>query len=285
MKKGEDKVLWTDKYKPTKVNDIIGNSNNIKQLREWLENWESLHLHLSSENQSKSSTPTKDSDGSNSKSKKSTPSKRKSELKKAVLISGPPGIGKTTTATIIGKELGYEIFEMNASDTRNKSAIEDQLKEAINGNCVLSFTVKNNHNRLVIMDEVDGMSSGDRGGMSELIKQIEKSKCPIICICNDRQNNNIRTLANHCKDLQFQKPPLLSIRNKMLNIAKNEGLTIEPNAMDSIIESSNYDIRQILNNMQMLRKGQISVNKSYISSHMNSTSKDVVYLFIYYLYL
>lgn len=277
MKKGQDNELWTDKYKPTKINDIVGNSNNIKQLKEWLENWESLHLHLSSENQSKSITPSKDD-----KSKK-TPSKRRNDLKKAVLISGPPGIGKTTTATIIGKELGYEIFEMNASDTRNKSAIEDQLKEAISGNCVISFTVKNNHNRLVIMDEVDGMSSGDRGGMNELIKQIDKCKCPIICICNDRQNTNIRTLANHCKDLQFMKPPLISIRNRMMNIAKGEGLTIDPNAMDTIIESSNYDIRQILNNMQMLRKTQLSVNKTYISNHVNNTSKDVVY-YIYYLY-
>lgn len=275
MKKGQENELWTDKYKPTKINDIVGNSNNIKQLKEWLENWESLHLHLSSENQSNSTTPSKDD-----KSKK-TPAKRRNDSRKAVLISGPPGIGKTTTATIIGKELGYEIFEMNASDTRNKTAIEDQLKEAINGNCVISFTVKNNHNRLVIMDEVDGMSSGDRGGMNELIKQIDKCKCPIICICNDRQNTNIRTLANHCKDLQFMKPPLISIRNRMMNIAKGEGLTIDINAMDTIIESSNYDIRQILNNMQMLRKTQLSVNKTYISNHVNNTSKDVVYIILY----
>ena len=69
------------------------------------------------------------------------------------------------------------------------------------------------------MDEVDGMSSGilfilnnylhfqDRGGSSVLINLIKKTKVPIICIANDRQHPKMRTLANHCYDIRFQKPP------------------------------------------------------------------------------
>lgn len=173
---------------------------------------------------------------------------------------------------------------MNASDTRNKSAVEEELKDVTSGNwykniyiiSVFSFTVKNNGHRLVIMDEVDGMSSGDRGGMSELIKIIDKTKCPIICICNDRQNNNVRTLASHCKDLQFSKPPLVTIRSRMQKMAEKEGLKIDDKSIDTIIESSNYDIRQILNNLQMLNKIDTKVDKDYINKNITSISKDKI---------
>lgn len=55
------------------------------------------------------------------------------------------------------------------------------------------------------MDEVDGMGGGDRGGMAELIAILKKTKIPIICICNDRQSPKVRSLANHCLDLRFQR--------------------------------------------------------------------------------
>lgn len=62
------------------------------------------------------------------------------------------------------------------------------------------------------MDEVDGMSSGDRGGNQELIKKIDNTKTPIICICNDRQHQKVRTLANHCYDIEFSKPTAKQIQ-------------------------------------------------------------------------
>ena len=59
--------------------------------------------------------------------------------------------------------------------------------------------------QVVIMDEVDGMSSGDRGGVQQLISLIKKTRIPIICICNDRSSPKIKSLANHCLDLRFRK--------------------------------------------------------------------------------
>lgn len=58
---------------------------------------------------------------------------------------------------------------------------------------------------LLIMDEVDGMSSGDRGGMAELISYLKKTKIPIICICNDRSSIKVRSLANYCLDIRFRR--------------------------------------------------------------------------------
>jgi len=65
----------------------------------------------------------------------------------------------------------------------------------------------------IIMDEVDGMSGNeDRGGVQELIQLIKNSLIPVICICNDRQHQKIRSLGNHCFDLRFQKPRVEQIK-------------------------------------------------------------------------
>ena len=65
---------------------------------------------------------------------------------------------------------------------------------------------KNLQRSVMIMDEVDGMSSGDRGGITEIIRMIKDSKVPVICICNDRFSEKIRSLAGHCLDIRFHKP-------------------------------------------------------------------------------
>ena len=62
----------------------------------------------------------------------------------------------------------------------------------------------------LIMDEVDGMSGGDRGGVTDLIQTIHRSKVPIICICNDKYNQKLRSLRNHTVELDYRcEPPLM----------------------------------------------------------------------------
>ena len=132
---------------------------------------------------------------------------------KACLLSGPPGIGKSTAAKLIANELGYQILETNASDQRNKKLIEELLTDTTKNETILYYTNEHINKNLqigertvIIMDEVDGISgNNDRGGMPALIKIIKNSRIPIICICNDRQNQKIRSLASHCYDLKFSR--------------------------------------------------------------------------------
>lgn len=97
------------------------------------------------------------------------------------------------------------------------------------------------------MDEVDGMSAGDRGGMAELILLIKKTKIPIICICNDRASPKVRSLANYCLDLRFRRPDARQVLPRIMAIAEKEGLSIQPNALEELVASTHADIRQILN--------------------------------------
>lgn len=66
---------------------------------------------------------------------------------------------------------------------------------------------RSHHQKTVlIMDEVDGMSAGDRGGVADLIASIKISKIPIICICNDRYSQKLKSLVNYCLPIVFRKP-------------------------------------------------------------------------------
>ena len=173
---------------------------------------------------------------------------------KAALLSGPPGIGKTTTAVLVAKESNRQYLELNASDTRSKKSLETNLGD-VTGSQVLSFgnpkagTLK--QQRCIIMDEVDGMGAGDRSGMSELIKMIKNSMVPIICICNDRQNQKIKSLAPHCLDLKYRRPVKSVIARRAVEVGKAEGMNIEYNAAEAVAESCGNDIRQVLNCLQM----------------------------------
>ncbi len=101
------------------------------------------------------------------------------------------------------------------------------------------------------MDEVDGMGAGDRSGMSELIQMIKKSKTPIICICNDRQSQKLKSLLPYCMDLKYSRPTKMSLANRAIRIAESEGLSVERNAAEAIAESCGNDVRQVLNLLQM----------------------------------
>ncbi|OIR58306.1 MAG: replication factor C subunit 1 [Amphiamblys sp. WSBS2006] len=201
--------LWTKKYAPKKISEIVGNRAQIEKLRCWLRDWQS------------------------------EPSK------KAALVSGQPGIGKTTAAHLVCKESGYTAYEMNASDYRGKKDIEGKIGElSRSGKGVAGKTA-------IIMDEVDGMSAGDRGGATELLKTIKKTVVPIICICNNRQAPTTKTLADNTLDLRFAKPDARMVAARIKEIATAEGIEYDTNAIEQLVIRYGSDIRAILNTLSV----------------------------------
>lgn len=85
------------------------------------------------------------------------------------------------------------------------------------------------------MDEVDGMSSGDRGGNQALIDAIKSTNVPIFCICNDRMNAKVRSLANYCYDIKFTKPAKQDVAKYMKKVCDKEGFSeVETEAIEEI---------------------------------------------------
>eukprot|EP00977_Amphora_coffeiformis_P001680 scaffold316_cov158-Amphora_coffeaeformis.AAC.4 len=224
-------MLWVDKYKPRSSAEILGNQDSVRKLQNWLLRWEK--------------TFNKDDLVGKSFSNPQGPWK-------AVLLSGPPGIGKTTTATLIAQESGRHVLEFNASDVRSKSSLRDDVGD-ITGSRTLKFGKQSGEasKRVIIMDEVDGLGAGDRGGLAELIQMIKNSRVPIICICNDRQSQKIKSLVPYCMDLRYRRPVKSQIATRVVQVAKQEGFTVEQNAAEMLAESCGNDVRQCLNACQM----------------------------------
>ena len=115
--------------------------------------------------------------------------------KKGIYIYGNPGCGKTTFITNILKELDYDIIKYDAGDIRNKTIIDNITKNTMSDKSIMSLFHKKIKKIAIVMDEIDGMNNGDKGGINSLIKLIRPKKTkkqkleeitmnPIICIGN-----------------------------------------------------------------------------------------------------
>uniref|UniRef100_A0A673CIY7 Replication factor C subunit 1 n=1 Tax=Sphaeramia orbicularis TaxID=375764 RepID=A0A673CIY7_9TELE len=254
-------LLWVDKYRPRSLKTVIGQQGDqscANKLLRWLQNWHKHHIPKFSKFGGKD-------DGSGFK---------------AALLSGPPGVGKTTTAALVCEELGYSYVEMNASCTRSKNSLKEVVAESLNNTSIENFykgtsqTVSNKH--VLIMDEVDGMAGNeDRGGIQEMIGLIRNSKIPIICMCNDRNHPKIRSLANYCFDLRFQRPRVEQIKGAMMSIAFKEGIKIPPPALNEIILASNQDVRQVIHNLSMWSAKDKVMTYDQCKSDAASARKDM----------
>ena len=259
-KSSENQILWTAKHAPQTMEEIIGNGTVVKKLVQWLSDWDSVILKGNS----------KEMDTSSYKGGRTI----ENVNARAVLISGPPGIGKTSTVRLIAKLNNYKTFELNASDQRNKGIVNQKVGFLMN-NFTLSSCEESNSKNLIIMDEIDGMAGNeDRGGISALIDIIKKTKIPIICICNDHQSQKLKSLIKSCYDLKFSKPDKRQISKRLIEICKMENFDVESNAVEYLCESVGNDIRQCLNFLELWSRKSNDLKFKDIKQGYNKYSKD-----------
>ena len=147
--------------------------------------------------------------------------------KKGIYIYGEPGSGKTAFVINILKEMDYDIIKYDAGDIRNKSIIDTITKHNMSDKNIMSLFHKKVKRIAIIMDEIDGMNNGDKGGINSLIKIIRPKKTkkqrleditlnPIICIGNYHIDKKIKELMKVCHVIEM-KTPLNSQIKVMLN--------------------------------------------------------------------
>ena len=147
-------------------------------------------------------------------------------FKKGVYLYGSPGSGKTHFITQLLKDLNFDVIKYDAGDVRNKALIDTITSNNMSSQNVLQLMARKPKKIAIIMDEIDGMNNGDKGGITALIKLIRQKKTrkqklehmtmnPIICIGNYYVDKKIKELMKVCHTFEL-KPPTQQHMNRIL---------------------------------------------------------------------
>ena len=235
---------WTEKYRPKTLDEVVGNEKALIQLRRWASSWN-----------------------------KGTP------RYKAVILSGRPGIGKTSCAIALAKDFGWTIIELNTSDARNAKKIKSIVTMgAVNETFTDdgSFVSTNKGGRkLIILDEADNLYErgikttsdsdlSDKGGKKAIVDTIKITNQPIILIVNDYYGlikGSGEVLKKYCQHLRFYDPYQNVVFRLLKKICLKEGINVDLNVLKGISDRCKGDIRSAVNDLQSL-----SMNKDQIDS-------------------
>ena len=234
-------MSWADRYRPKSVSELIISTSSLEKISQWLDQW-----------------------------KEGVP------LKKSLVLYGPPGVGKTSAALAIAHDLGYPLVEMNASDQRNRDSMKSiALMAALYQDIFANFGTEG-QKKIILIDEADsifeGRSSetgGDSGGLSELLKVIQRTKNPIILTMNNyyefRRKSVGKIILDSSTAIEFvpyrrrndtdYKNFKLKLNRKIYEILQTENVKMDQRFVTEIIEKNGSDIRSILNDIESLRDG------------------------------
>lgn len=165
--------------------------------------------------------------------------------KNAIILYGPPGTGKTTLAYVASNETNSEIFELNASDLRSREKLREVLKSALEQK---SLT---NDKKIILIDEVDGISKEDWGGLPELISLIEGSQWPIVLTANDIWDKGFALLRKQCELVQFKEIDYKTIKDVLISILRKENKFLGSDLLTGISIKAKGDLRAAINDLQI----------------------------------
>ncbi len=208
---------WTEKYRPKRLRDVVGNEKAVAELGAWAE----------------------------------TVLRPKS--KKAAVLHGPAGCGKTSAAYALAAEKDWEVIELNASDKRSAGAIKGIVGPAS------TSTTFSHTTRLIILDEADNLHGNeDRGGTRAITEIVKKSTQPIILTANDKFKMGPGLLRN-CTVITFQRIKPGTVFRVLKRISERAGIGIDDSALIALAKNSRGDLRSAVNDLQALAMAESDV--------------------------
>jgi len=217
---------WTVKFRPKRFADIAGNKTAIQQIVDWIDTWA-----------------------------KGPPKKR------GLFLHGPPGTGKTVSVEAAANERGLDLVEINASDKRNRDALERTIGSAARQSDLFGRA------RLILIDEVDGINlSEDRGAVDTIVKLVQETQSPIVLTANDPWDPKIAPIRNAATMVEYKRLGLRDTIPYLKKICEREGVEVDEQALRLIVDRNQGDMRSILNDLQALTSGRKKLTYDEASS-------------------
>ncbi|WAQ87280.1 hypothetical protein PtA15_8A184 [Puccinia triticina] len=305
--------LWTDRYRPAKFIDLIGDERTFRSAMSWLKTWDRC-VFKKIESKKRKRDRSQPQWGSSAQSNlfaeaaETDPYGRPQE--KVLLLAGKPGLGKTTMAEVLATQAGYQVIEINASDDRSSRTVTDQIKSALESRTLDAgakfgggLSLKSNRPTCVIIDEIDGAAAGGGGGggaggneagfVKALVKLVTEGSTnvtkvnskgksldqrpllrPIICICNDLYAPVLRPLRPISRIIRFNNPTPLTIVKRLQTICKSEKLLADLNNLNYLVKLASGDLRSCLNTLQFISTQSTTLTDQIIKSAVEASVKD-----------
>ena len=268
---------WTERHRPTSESHLEGNETQRQKIRKWLDDW-------------KNGVP----------------------KNKAILLVGPPGVGKTTVARAIAHDMGWSVIELNASDARNAASIRKAATKGATHRSLFFNPEENDKKTLILIDEVDHLSGGlrsvsesrindaikvnldsndsvqlkgDTGGKAELLKLLAETKQPVILACNEvmglwGKSSNWRSTRDRFQRLvttiNFDRASKDALRNIARRVLKSENVEYDTPAVEALVTNNPGDLRALVRDLQVIcASAKNSIDESIVQEYVESSERDV----------
>ena len=256
--------MWTEKYRAKRFTELVGDERTHRTVLRWLKAWDTIVFPGTTKAKAKKIHEDKDAGPEQTH-------------RKIMLLTGPPGLGKTTLAHVCAKQAGYEVLEINASDDRSRDVVKGRIKDALGTETVRGIqapgkTRKAGRPVCVVVDEVDGVvtgaggSGGEGGFMKALIDLVQLDQRntsqavftqgsvqkdrkkgdrfrllrPLILICNDVYAPSLRPLrqSSLAEIVHVRKPPLDKVIARLKTVFEKEDIRCDNDAVRRLCEDA-----------------------------------------------